>query len=1537
MRRIAILFILTTISSVVFGQIEKRNMFPTPNAASLGLYGQIPVDFFTGLPQISIPLVEFKSRDLTVPISLSYHAAGIKPSDHASWVGLGWSLQAGGVITRIQNDLPDEFIDYDHVGSGVYLNREKRGFFYNYSYLGDANWLTTTFDKEARAFFQTGVADYSWALENLTYRRDICPDEFQFNFMGMSGSFFMGQDGQWKLKSKDGFDFTVTTEIGQCTFTEPTAQIGYHTFIKNNINKIILKGPNGTEYTFGGGTNYAANEFVRSGIGMQVNYGWRDGGTIAKSWYLTKIKSITGDEINFEYTRDGYQIMNNTGGIAYTYACPTCTPTSYYYTGPGIAITDNLQILSAVSLSSIISSNGRVDFQKDNASILDFTLMNFNPLTFPSSTFQIFESYGYEVFNGNITSVYAIPALHSAFKKLTQIDYKSNDGLLKSFTFNYLENTSNRLFLTSLVQKGSDGATIPPYTFAYVNPNALAGVPYETTKIDHWGYYTAIDPLSGLTFPPLSGTYGVNLNPTLITYGDASNYSAYLSIFDNTFETSYTYNRRAQSYPASMGILGQITYPTGGNTQFEWQPNKYSKQIDQTPVNNNLNITVSDAGFDTDGPGLRIYKIKTQADANSPQNIKTYNYYRDYINHTSYLSTGVLNSRIPKYVDFYSQVSNYVFKAWSTSSRIPLHYTNGSPLTYSKVQEINSDGGFKQYTYSNHDNGYLDQIPEKGVFTNYGDAAFQEFTTNSRELERGQLLEEVFYSQNFYLLKKIEYQYNDDPNRFNEAIRKYQYENKFTLNGTIINWQAIHEGTGGNPFSPGAAAFTGANFWAMKIYTFFPFLKSKTETNYHPDGTNPVTNTTAYTYDNYRNIHNETLTSSNGDQVINLFNHPGDNITGLTTEAQLAKSALLASHNTSTILEHSTSRNSTELMKGRNNYKIFENEAIFNAPSNREQSVEGNPIETEAQYVNFDSKGNMLQFIGKDNVINSFQWDYNQSYPTVKILNAGNTVKTVTTSQDITATNYMSVFVGPSNQSMSYGSSFTTTRTGNIVITIPTSIPPNANLSVTYSLTGPASASGTLCVTANPGISCNGSPSSVTLTNMPAGQYSLSGYASTNFTSFSFGGSITCSYPSIAYTTTTSGIKEFFYQSFEEVPGSAIANPYAGRKYYSGDYTVPYTMPNSKPYKVNYHYLDNGTWKNITKNYSNNMVLNEGTAIDEVRVFPADAYITTYTYDLMVGMTSETDVNGRTTYYKYDNFQRLTWVLDQDKNVIKKICYNYSGQPDDCNSPTFTNDLQQGTFTGVGPCSGGLVPPTINYSIAAGTYTSFESKDVANQMAIEALNTLGQAAANALPCEAPISALNTTTTPFNVNITNTAGTFNNTYSLYPNSSPAVIATVPSGTYTITITGMYAPPSSAVQLIINGNTYTGTSFTIPNVSITAPLSFTVQNVPGPSCSFSMASGYTNVTSSISASGSVVTFYLVFYRSSAAMTAGNTYQVATINGGCRPSSTRTINFSSQGRNWTITIFPSGQMNWYLQPGSPQVSAGSVVSSPSLSYNL
>uniref|UniRef100_UPI00292CB3B8 hypothetical protein n=1 Tax=Pedobacter nutrimenti TaxID=1241337 RepID=UPI00292CB3B8 len=54
-----------------------------------------------------------------------------------------------------------------------------------------------------------------------------------------------------------------------------------------------------------------------------------------------------------------------------------------------------------------------------------------------------------------------------------------------------------------------------------------------------------------------------------------------------------------------------------------------------------------------------------------------------------------------------------------------------------------------------------------------------------------------------------------------------------------------------------------------------------------------------------------------------------------------------------------------------------------------------------------------------------------------------------------------------------------------------------------------------------------------------------------------------------------------------------------------------------------------------------------------------NAQVTTFMYEPLVGLVSQTDAKGQTTYYEYDEFLRLKNVKDQNGNIIKNNIYHY--------------------------------------------------------------------------------------------------------------------------------------------------------------------------------------------------------------------------------------------------------------------------------------
>ena len=158
----------------------------SPDVAALYKYTEIPVNYYTGSVGIDLPLYTVKTRDLNVPISISYHSSGIKVEEEASSVGLGWTLNAGGAIQHIVRGM-DDFEDF----GGNQWRRLN-------SLLPNSSEICQYYANDNYAMFnaklgQPLVSD----IENMTIINGYKPyanyelDIFAFNFGGKSGKFLL--------------------------------------------------------------------------------------------------------------------------------------------------------------------------------------------------------------------------------------------------------------------------------------------------------------------------------------------------------------------------------------------------------------------------------------------------------------------------------------------------------------------------------------------------------------------------------------------------------------------------------------------------------------------------------------------------------------------------------------------------------------------------------------------------------------------------------------------------------------------------------------------------------------------------------------------------------------------------------------------------------------------------------------------------------------------------------------------------------------------------------------------------------------------------------------------------------------------------------------------------------------------------------------------------------------------------------------------------------------------------------------------------
>ncbi|WP_126246336.1 hypothetical protein [Chitinophaga rhizosphaerae] len=135
---------------------------------------------------------------------------------------------------------------------------------------------------------------------------------------------------------------------------------------------------------------------------------------------------------------------------------------------------------------------------------------------------------------------------------------------------------------------------------------------------------------------------------------------------------------------------------------------------------------------------------------------------------------------------------------------------------------------------------------------------------------------------------------------------------------------------------------------------------------------------------------------------------------------------------------------------------------------------------------------------------------------------------------------------------------------------------------------------------------------------------------------------------------------EAWYDSFEGPAGTADGAAKTGNKSYTGDLAIAFALPaTNRPYRLTYWYWNGTAWIFAEKNYTGPLTITDGTKIDEVRIYPQNAFMTTYTYDHKIGLISECSERDIVTYYEYDGLSRLTTIRDQNKNIVKHFEYQY--------------------------------------------------------------------------------------------------------------------------------------------------------------------------------------------------------------------------------------------------------------------------------------
>ncbi|MEO0337795.1 MAG: DUF6443 domain-containing protein [Bacteroidota bacterium] len=440
MKKLFFIYIYIIVFSVgAFAQpqnsLVKDITLPTPNAASLGKFGDIPVSYYTGVPNISVPIYSAQEGPLSLPISLNYHSSGIRVAETASWVGMGWNLSAGGMVSRTIRGIADE-------GGGGYLSQADN----LVDPLGTSNGATRT-----QQFFDATSGQL-----------DTEPDLFNFSFPGGSGKFLIQKD--------TGIFFMPASDL-KVSFDQSSTN--------NDIIRFTITTTDGTQYVFG---KLDSDPISNPYMGMdRIEFdNVQSGQLVPTTWHLRKVISADNNyEITLDYIKEQYRYRSLSSN---TYQFAPQLVGGNPATVSGVSIGTNTAAVNhnveGYRLSQISTSTCTIDFIATNQR-QDLDHYFGNTSTPKAKRLDIIRVSSGNSNDEEFCTEYAL-----------NYDYMDASVCSQASGMSYTAGELKRLRLLSVQQSScasvSPSITIPPYTFAY-NSGQLP--PRLSKATDHWGYY----------------------------------------------------------------------------------------------------------------------------------------------------------------------------------------------------------------------------------------------------------------------------------------------------------------------------------------------------------------------------------------------------------------------------------------------------------------------------------------------------------------------------------------------------------------------------------------------------------------------------------------------------------------------------------------------------------------------------------------------------------------------------------------------------------------------------------------------------------------------------------------------------------------------------------------------------------------------------------------------------------------------------------------------------------------------------------------
>jgi len=921
-----------------------------------------------------VPLYQIQQGGVSVPIGLNYVSTGVKANDVASNVGLNWSLDAGGAITKIIKGFEDFSVGFngpfrdefgDEVGEGLHYECDietlcqaerklkyddfirPKDIFYKLGNInqpriqaplvGSLGWFVNTQSLSLQTFFgyeSSPYPDRVIELGNLNYnniKQDTHPDLFYVNAPGLSTKFTHRKDRTpFEIEYQGN---TIETTVGKSNvipFLSVFENKDLHPYIVNYygskprkltcVNSIDITNTAGINYQF---NVLDVNQYATRGASLGVANSDPAHLTSQEvtTYHLNEIKDLNGDVIQFEY--ETYKKEKRRYSKSQSFILGR--DDKLFYNGlPSITEVFYPQLHK---IKKITHKQGTIHFEY---------LHNRRDLT--------------------------------TDKALTNIIIKNNLGqIVKKFNFTYdyfVANTNCndanclRLKLKRITEESRDGQILPPYRFFY-DETQLPEL--GTTTVDYLGYANGIKD----SYESDRTTSNFIRPPSLyFSYGKKRLSIAPFKIFNNSYKISGRDFTPSLKY-TQAGSLLRIQKPTGANQYFTYELNSFS--TDEVK-----NVTAG---------GLRI---KEQSVVDEKGHIKLLERYF-YEDENGY-SSGVINN-LPSFGDVNVHASydgsldvaqginngSLVFRLYS-STKGEIKLVNGNNISYSRVIVKNGiNNGTVERTYSTVKEYPIEEPTFDEDFYRDKDLAramengghFSYF--NNKDVLLGKLLTEKVKDVEGNIVEEKEFTYKYNLFEEMESVVKVSPS-------SIIN------------ISSEAAVLTYELY--NKVFSHRNLETTVKSSTIYENG--EIKNTSEYTYDPNFPFITESRTKLDGQEEIHIKKFYPHNVTSqnslskksLSVEAFNTIEKLKTKGRFSTSIQDESYRDNKLLSTQRINFKDWGNDIL--APEIVEIAKSNDTLRKGVKQ-QYDVYGNMVEISREKGNFVTYIYGYNNTLPIAKI------------------------------------------------------------------------------------------------------------------------------------------------------------------------------------------------------------------------------------------------------------------------------------------------------------------------------------------------------------------------------------------------------------------------------------------------------------------------------------------------------------------------------------------------------------------------